>query len=70
MGPEKYYSADLSIAITEIKADSKEQAESIMREFTDKIALIMKEEIRWDESEWHIEENVLNETEGVWETIS
>jgi hypothetical protein len=43
MSVEKYYSTDLSIAITEIKADSKEQAEAIMREFTDKIALIMKE---------------------------
>jgi hypothetical protein len=67
MSVEKYYSTDLSIAITEIKADSKEQAEAIMREFTDKIALIMKEEIRWEESEWNIEENVLNEAEGVWE---
>jgi hypothetical protein len=67
MSVEKYYSTDLYIAIKEIKADSKEQAEAIMREFTDKIALIMKEEIRWEESEWNIEENVLNEAEGVWE---
>lgn len=67
MSVEKYYSADLSIAITEIKADSKEQAEAIIQEFIDKISPIMENQIRWDESEWHIEENVLNEAEGVWE---
>jgi hypothetical protein len=67
MSVEKYYSTDLSIAITEIKADSKEQAEAIMQEFIDKIAPIMDDKIRWEESEWSIEENVLNEAEGVWE---
>lgn len=67
MSVEKYYSTDLSIAITEIKADSKEQAEAIMQEFIDKIAPIMDDKIRWEESEWNIEENVLNEAEGVWE---
>lgn len=67
MSVEKYYSSDLSIAITEIKADSKEQAEAIMQEFIDKIAPIMDDKIRWEESEWNIEENVLNEAEGVWE---
>ena len=64
---EKYYSTDLSISIVEIKADSKEQAETIIREFIDRISPIMGNQIRWDETNWAIEENVLNETKGVWE---
>lgn len=64
---EKYYSADLSISIVEIKADSKEQAENIIQEFISKISPIMENQIRWDETDWTIEESVLNETKGVWE---
>lgn len=64
---EKYYSTDLSISIVEIKAESKEQAKAIIQEFVNQITPIMKNQIRWDEAEWTIEENVLNETKGIWE---
>lgn len=67
MSAEKYYSTDLSISIVELKADSAEQAEAIMQEFIDRIAPIMADQIRWDEVDWTIEENVLNEEQGVWE---
>lgn len=66
---EKYYSADLSISIVEIKATSKGQAEAIMQEFIDKIAKIMTEKVRWDEANWEIEKNVLDEKEGVWHSV-
>jgi hypothetical protein len=65
---DKYYSADLSISMVEIKARSKEEAEAIMQEFIDKIAPIMDDKIRWDEANWEIEENVLDKKEGVWVT--
>jgi hypothetical protein len=64
---DKYYSADLSISMVEIKARSKEEAEAIMQEFIDKIAPIMDNKVRWDEANWEIQENVLNKEEGVWE---
>ena len=67
MSAEKYYSTDLSISIVELKADSAEQAEAIMQEFIDRIAPIMADQIRRDEVDWTIEENVLNEEQGVWE---
>jgi hypothetical protein len=63
---QKYYSTDLSISIVEIKATSKQEAEAIMQEFIDKIAPIMDDKIRWHEADWEIEENVLDEKEGVW----
>lgn len=63
----KYYSADLSISIVEIKATSKGQAEALMQEFIDKISPIMDSKIRWDEANWEIEKHVLDE-EGVWHT--
>ena len=28
----------------------------------------MKDEVRWDEANWEIQENVLDEKEGVWHT--
>ncbi len=64
--PNKYYSADLSISIVEIKARSKEQAEYIIREFVNKISPLMENEVKWDEAVWTVEENVLNEKDGVW----
>ena len=64
---EKYYSTDISISILDIKADSTEEADEIIQEFIRKIAPIMEEQIRWDEANWTIEENVLNEEKGVWE---
>jgi hypothetical protein len=63
---EKYYSTDLSISIIEIKAKNKGHAERLMNKFIDKIAVVMDDVIRWDESDWEIEENVLNEATGEW----
>jgi hypothetical protein len=68
MSENKYYSADLSISIVEIKATSKGQAEAIMQEFIDKIGAIMTNKLRWDEANWEIEKHVLDEKEGVWHT--
>jgi hypothetical protein len=65
---EKYYSTDLCISIVDIKANSAEEAEEIMQKFIDKIAPIMDDKVRWDECDWTIQENVLNEAEGVWVT--
>lgn len=62
----KYYSTDLTIPIVEIIAETKEQAEAIMNEFIDSIAPVMELKIRWDEADWEIQENVLDETKGEW----
>jgi hypothetical protein len=62
----KYYSTDLTIPIVEIMAETKEQAEAIMNEFIDSIAPVMELKIRWDEADWEIQENVLDETKGEW----
>ena len=69
MKQEKYYSTgkDLTISIVEIVANSMEEAEAVMQRFIDKIAEVMKDEVRWDESDWSIEENTFNEAEGIWE---
>jgi len=68
MSAEKYYSTgkDLTISIVEIVASSMEEAEAVMQRFIDKIAEVMKDEVRWDEADWTIEENTLN-AEGFWE---
>jgi hypothetical protein len=63
---EKYYSTDLSISIVEIKAKNKKQAEEFMNQFIDKIAPIMSDQIRWNECDWEIEENVLDKAKGIW----
>ena len=70
MNKEKYYSTgkDLTISMVEIKANSVKEAEAVMNRFIDKIAEVMKDELRWDEADWSIEENVFNEKEGVWKT--
>jgi len=66
---EKYYSTgqDLTISIVEIVASSMEEAEAVLQRFIDKIAEVMKDEVRWDEADWTIEENTFNEAEGIWE---
>ena len=68
MSAEKYYSTgqDLTISIVEIKASSMEEAEAVLQRFIDKIGEVMKDEVRWDEADWTIEENTLN-AEGFWE---
>ena len=69
MEREKYYSTgkDLTISMVEIVANSMEEAEAVMQRFIDKIGEVMKDEVRWDEADWTIEENTLNEAEGIWE---
>lgn len=62
----KYYSTDLDIPIVEIYAKNKHHAEAIMNEFIDKIGEIMHDKIRWNECDWKIQENVLDETKGEW----
>lgn len=62
----KYYCTDLSISIVEIIADTEEEAEAVMNKFIDRIAPIMKDKVRWDEADWEIKENILDEKEGVW----
>jgi hypothetical protein len=66
MSVNKYYSTDLSIPIVEIMAETEEQAEAIMQEFIDSIAPVMELKIRWDEANWEIQENILDETKGEW----
>jgi DNA-binding Lrp family transcriptional regulator len=68
MSAEKYYSTgkDLTISMVEIVASSMEEAEAVMQRFIDKIGEVMKDEVRWDEADWTIEENTLN-AEGFWE---
>ena len=61
-----YYSTDLDIPIVQIFAKNKHHAEAIINEFIDKIAEIMSDKIRWHECDWRIQENVYDETEGVW----
>jgi hypothetical protein len=63
MSAEKYYSTgrDLTISIVEIKASSMEEAEATMQRFIDEIGKVMKDEVRWDEANWTIQENTMNE---------
>jgi hypothetical protein len=65
---EKYYSVDLSISMVEVYGKDREEVEAIMNRFIDRIAPIMKDKVRWDEANWEIYENVLDEKEGVWHT--
>ena len=66
---EKYYSTgrDLTISMVEIKATSIEEAEAVMQRFIDVISEVMKDDVRWDEADWSIQENTLNKAEGTWE---
>jgi altronate dehydratase len=66
----KYYSTgqDLTISMVEIKANSREEAEEVMQRFIDAIGEIMSDEVRWDEADWTIEENILDEAKGEWVT--
>ena len=66
MKPDKYYSTDLRISIVEIVAKNEKQAEAIMQKFIDEIAVVMDTVVRWDEADWEIQENILDETKGEW----
>ena len=54
---EPYYSCDLAISITNIKAKNKHHAEAVMQTFIDEIAKIMDDEISWDDAQWDIVTN-------------
>jgi hypothetical protein len=66
----KYYCTGqaLTISMVDIKADSVEEAEAVMNKFIDKISKIMTDKVRWDEADWSIEENILDESKGEWVT--
>jgi hypothetical protein len=64
-----HYWTDLSISITTIDAKSKDEAEALIQEFIDKIAPIMDDKVRWDEADWTIQEDVLDEAKGEWVTL-
>ena len=65
MKENKFFWADLSISILDIKAESKDQAEKIVNEFLDKIAPIMQDSIRWDGADWEIKESHFSDS-GEW----
>lgn len=69
MSADKYYSTgqDLTISMVEIKASSMEEAEEVMQRFIDEIAKVMKDEVRWDEADWSIQENTMNAEGTGWE---
>jgi hypothetical protein len=68
MKPDKYYSTDLRISIVEIVAKNEKQAEAIMQKFIDEIAVVMDTVVRWDESDWEIQEHILDKNKGEWIT--
>ena len=63
---QPYYSCDLSISIVNIDAENKHHAEAIMQKFIDEIAEVMHKQVRWDEADWEIVENVYDPTSGSW----
>jgi hypothetical protein len=62
-----YYSCDLAISITNIKAKNRHHAEAVMQTFIDEIAKVMDDEVSWDDAQWEIEENVFCPEYGTWE---
>jgi hypothetical protein len=62
-----YYSCDLAISITNIKAKNAHHAEAVMQTFIDEIGKIMVDELSWDDAQWEIEENVFIPEYGSWE---
>jgi hypothetical protein len=65
----KHYWTDITISITGIDASSKKQADEIIQEFISKISPIMEDKVRWDEADWTIQEDVLDEDKGEWVTL-
>ena len=51
---QPYYSCDLAISITNIKAKNAHHAEAVMQTFIDEIAKIMDDELSWDDAQWGI----------------
>ena len=52
-----YYSCDLAISITNIKAKNAHHAEAVMQTFIDEIGKIMCDELSWDDAQWDITTN-------------
>jgi len=65
---QDYYSCDLAISITNIKAKNAHHAEAVMQTFIDEIGKIMTDELSWDDAQWDIEENVFIPELGEWHT--
>ena len=63
-----YYSCDLAISVTNIKAKNRHHAEAVMQTFIDEIGKIMNDEVTWDNANWDIEENVYLPELGEWHT--
>ena len=66
---QKYYSTgrDLTISMVDIKATSLAEAEAVMQRFIDVIGEVMKDEVRWDNADWSIQENTMNAEKTGWE---
>jgi hypothetical protein len=65
---EPYYSCDLSISIVNIDAKNVHHAEAVMQTFIDEISKVMEAEVRWDEADWEVMENVYLPELGEWHT--
>jgi hypothetical protein len=65
---EPYYSCDLSISIVNIDAKNVHHAEAVMQTFIDEISKVMEVEVRWDEADWEVMENVYIPELGEWHT--
>ena len=65
---QPYYSCDLAISITNIKAKNRHHAEAVMQTFIDEIAKVMDDELSWDDAQWEIQENIYDPTTKGWFT--
>jgi hypothetical protein len=63
---EDYYSCDLAISITNIKAKNAHHAEAVMQTFIDEIGKIMTDELSWDDAQWDIVTNTFVPELQVW----
>ena len=61
-----YYSCDLAISITNIKAKNRHHAEAVMQTFIDEIAKVMDDELSWDDANWDIVTNTFVPELQVW----
>ena len=61
-----YYSCDLAISITNIKAKNAHHAEAVMQTFIDEIGKIMTDELSWDDAQWDIVTNTFVPELQVW----
>lgn len=61
-----YYSCDLAISMTNIKAKNRHHAEAVMQTFIDEIAKVMSDELSWDDAQWDITTNTFVPELQVW----